>query len=685
MSRSPSRSLLRTVALFCLWAAAMGARPPVAGAQSGSASKSLAPEASAAQPVEYRSGGRGIQAYVALDRYAVETTDADGLRTFEVLSPGTSGSLKALETAASARRSKPLAIIYPTARAARDGKGGVLTRRVAVKPKPGVDVGVLAAHHGARVAGPVEAVPGAWTLEPASGGLLAPLDLVNALAVDREAVEYATPLIARQHAPRFVANDPLFPNQWSLLNTGQGDGVAGEDARVSLAWADADGNGVVVAITDDGLEWDHPDLRTRYRPDLSYDFNSNDADPSPKSEDAHGTSCAGVAAATGGNGQGISGAAPFADLAGIRLIAAPTTDEQDAAAFAFGTTDTLRQIHIKSNSWGPEDDGQTLNGPEPLAMDALLGAIREGRGGRGTIFMWAAGNGRAFSDSINADGFASSRYTLAVGASTNRGGVASYGEMGAAIVVNAPSSGGSLAMTTTDLTGRDGIDRTDYRSNFGGTSAACPLAAGVVALMLQVNPELTWRDVQHLLIVTATQNDPANPSWFTNGAGLHFSHDFGFGRIDAQAAVAMARDWPGLRPEAEPLIEVEQLAFAIPDNSAEGITRPANVEAPPGFVIEHVEVVGDILHTFRGDLRIELTSPQGTTSTLMIPREDGGSNYMGWTFTSVAHWGEDPAGEWRLRIADEQAMDVGALQRWELRIYGRREPVPQKSTWAILG
>jgi len=129
------------------------------------------------------------------------------------------------------------------------------------------------------------------------------------------------PAVRRQQK-RFIPNDPLFGQQWHLRNTLQSGGVSGEDARLATAWDTVRGNGVVIGIVDDGLQHTHPDLAGRYDASLSYDFNDNDPNPMPTSSDGHGTSAAGVAAATGNNGLGVTGAAPAATLAGIRLSSA---------------------------------------------------------------------------------------------------------------------------------------------------------------------------------------------------------------------------------------------------------------------------------------------------------------------------------------------------------------------------
>jgi subtilisin-like proprotein convertase family protein len=193
----------------------------------------------------------------------------------------------------------------------------------------------------------------------------------------------------------------------------------------------------------------------------------------------------------------------------------------------------------------------------------------------------------------------------------------------------------------------------------------------VVALILSKNPYLGWRDVQHILAQTAQKNDPTDPGWFDNGAGMHFNHSYGFGRVDAEAAVNLAGTWFNVPVNATPLTNNESVITAIPDNNATGISRTLSISAPTGFIVEHVEVVVNVTHTYRGDLQFELTAPSGTVSTLATPRPfDSTDNLNNWMFTSVAHMGEAPAGNWTLKVADLASLDIGQLNSWSITIHG---------------
>ncbi|MBE9041211.1 S8 family serine peptidase [Oscillatoriales cyanobacterium LEGE 11467] len=485
-------------------------------------------------------------------------------------------------------------------------------------------------------------------------------------------VEFLYPLTQRQQqtravSPRFLPNDSLFGDQWHLVNTGQTGGTVGVDANIELAWDLARGTGVVIAIVDNGLQPAHPDLSDRYRADLSFDFNDGDFDPSPiigTARDYHGTAVAGVAAGNGNNNLGISGAAPNASIAGFRLVDAPTSDLDEANALSYKS----QEIDIYNNSWGPTDDARRLEGPGPLTLAALENGTTNGRGGLGSIYLWSAGNGLEKNDNINYDGYANSRYTIAVGAIDHKGKQAFYSEPGAPMLVTAYSNGDGVGITTTDLLGDDGLSSGNYTSGFGGTSSSTPLVSGVVALMLEVNPNLTWRDVQHVLVETAEQNDIADLDWKTNGAGHLVNHKYGFGAVDALAAVEAATTWVTVAPEVSATSGEIAVKTTVPDNNPTGVS--STISIVEDINLEWVEIVFDATHAYRGDLEIVLTSPDGTESVLAQTHDDFKDDYNSWTFTSARHWGESSFGDWTLAVSDGVGGDIGLWNSWQLNFYG---------------
>ena len=372
---------------------------------------------------------------------------------------------------------------------------------------------------------PVEHLRGSyiWTFEDSTKGLE---QLRNSFL--KGEIESFSPLLDKSVSTRFEPNDPFYDDQWHLNNTGQTSGTSGEDANVTAVWNSYNGSGVVISVIDDGVEHSHPDLTTNYLSQHSYDWCGDDPDPDPNSWDGHGTAVAGVAAGTGNNSIGVTGAAFGADIAGHRLIACGFTDSTAADALSYDNGD----IDIYSNSWGPFDDGNRLEGPGPITVAAIEDSIYNGRSGLGNIYTWAAGNGLEANDNSNYDGYASLRYAIAVAAITHYGDQSWYSEPGANILVTAHSNGGTPdyeGITTTDITGTGGYSGGDVTHDFGGTSSATPLVSGVIALILESNPDLTWRDIQNILVHSSRKNDANDSSWSVNGGGLTVSRKYGFG------------------------------------------------------------------------------------------------------------------------------------------------------------
>ena len=479
-------------------------------------------------------------------------------------------------------------------------------------------------------------------------------------------IETAYPLVQKDMKPKWTPNDALFSDQWHLQNTGQTNGgVSGEDVNITGAWNNYRGSGIVIGIVDDGLDWDHADLDNYYADNLDYDFCGNDGDPTPASNDGHGTAAAGVAAAAGNNTIGVSGAAPLASLAGLQLISCSTTDVREGNALSH----ERQSIDIYSNSWGPSDNGNTVEAPGPLMMAAFEDNIEIGRGGLGNIITWAAGNGLDDDDNSNYDGYANSRHTIAVTAVTHKGVQSWYAEPGANILVAAPSDGDGEGITTTDIEGNAGYKNGDYTDGFGGTSSATPLVSGVIALLLDANQNLTYRDIQHILVQSSRKNDAGDSSWNTNGAGHDVSHKYGYGVVDASAAVDLAINWNHVDEEISFLSgNLDMNDIEIPDNSNTVISDSLSVSE--SIKVEHVEVIVDISHEYRGDLEIILTSPQGTENILSEKHGDGGNDWNNWMFTSVHNWDEDSSGTWTLSVQDKGNGDAGTFHDWELNIYG---------------
>ncbi|MBD2664248.1 hypothetical protein B6N60_01211 [Richelia sinica FACHB-800] len=482
-----------------------------------------------------------------------------------------------------------------------------------------------------------------------------------------------------------IPNDPLFSQQWYLQNLGQSGGIPGLDINVVNVWEDYTGKGVIVAVVDDGVDYTHPDLAPNYNSNLDYDFAQDNHNGAPKTDgDSHGTSVAGIIGAKGGNGIGIVGVAYNATLTSFRL--GFSGDSIDSSTEEGRVFDNLMNVDIASNSWGyPYAFSDNFQSPPfSLALTAIENAVTNGRGGKGTVIVFAAGNEYEYNLNTGYYTYQRLRYTIAVAALLDNGLASYYSTPGAAVLISAFGSDIPGSIVTTDRVGAAGYDSGNYTNDFNGTSAATPMVSGVVALMLEANPHLGYRDVQEILAYSARKNDASNPGWATNGAknwnggGLHVNHDYGFGLIDALAAVRLAETWHQQSTAADSTVgQQEQVVsassspnLAIPDDNPSGISDTITITS--GLLIDRVEVDLDISHSLAADLVVTLISPDGTES-ILVNRPPNGSNDdedIKFRFSTTHHWGETGVGRWRLKVKDVQGADVGKLNSWTLNLYG---------------
>ena len=315
--------------------------------------------------------------------------------------------------------------------------------------------------------------------------------------------------------------------------------------------------------------------------------------------------------------------------------------------------------------------------------------LRDGYNGKGTFYAWAGGNGHLEGDSSNLDEYANYYGVTAVCAVNRFDTRSNYSETGANLWVCAPSNDSRLAghgIVTTENSDR-------YIEDFGGTSAATPVVSGVAALMRSANPDLTWRDLKLILAASARQNDPGNPGWEdgarkygadSDGDRYHFNHEYGFGVVDAGAAVEMAKAWDVIPSLEEVTAESGVLESPIPDAATyidtSTVTSDLTLDTKIGFT-EFVEIRASFEHSSFRDLSIELVSPSGAVSKLVEEFDTfynsgvvrlNGQIRMG----SARHLGEDPNGVWQLRVTDrvpslEGDLNLdGVLSSWGITVYG---------------
>jgi kexin len=426
--------------------------------------------------------------------------------------------------------------------------------------------------------------------------------------------------------------DPTFSGQWHLYNPVQ----IGHDVNVTDCWLQGvTGKNATVAIVDDGLDFNSGDLHDNYYAAGSYDFNDKDEDPLPElSDDRHGTRCAGEVSAVRNDVCGV-GVAYDSKIAGIRILSKFISDADEAVAMNYD----FEHNQIYSCSWGPPDDGRSMDAPGVLIRRAMLNAVQRGRNGLGSVYVFASGNGASVDDNCNFDGYTNSIYSITVGAIDRTGQHPYYSEKCSASLVVTYSSGAGDAIHTTD------VGANACYENHGGTSAAAPLAAGIFALALQVRPDLTWRDMQYIAMRTAVPINLDMPDeWQTTTIGLKYSHTFAYGKLDSYALVEAAKTWKNVKPQTwlfSPWIHVNE---AIPQGGhgimvsfdvTPDMIKDANLER-----IEHVTVTMNINHTRRGDLSVDLVSPNKVVSHISTARrlDEAPAGYDDWTFMSVVHW-----------------------------------------------
>lgn len=529
--------------------------------------------------------------------------------------------------------------------------------------------------------------------------------------------------------------DPLAEYAWHLDNTGQSSfsgnsGTRGEDLNVTnVHELGITGKGIRIAVSDSGTQVSHPDLSGNglsgeHRSYYGAPSTWQDADPLPHGGDSHGTAVTGLIASLGWNGIGSRGVAPEAKFAAFYFIG---NFQDTTASYEARTLDQLSgDFDIFNYSYGYA--GCSFFGASSALFEAYKNGATKGRGGLGTIYVKAAGNeyrgsnadcvrndNSTFWGNTNTGEDQNHPYLIMVAAANARGEASSYSSPGSGLWIT--STGGEFgdddpAMITTDLMGcnsgysfsNDGTSSfnagmhslnpyCNYTSAMNGTSSAAPTLAGVVALMLEANPDLSWRDVKHILAKTATPikystaalSHPGGGSlsghiydykYIVNGAGHKFSNTYGFGRADAFAAVKMAQNY------SSPLGRYKEtmtnglwdyrsgmINLPIPDRSASGVKHSQNVSHT--LKIESVQIKVSIDHPLIGNIGVELTSPSGTVSKLLLVNSNiKDRGLYDYTLLTNAFYGESSKGSWTIKIIDGANGNTGRLEYWDLKING---------------
>ncbi|HAG62047.1 MAG TPA: hypothetical protein DCL40_03995 [Coxiellaceae bacterium] len=433
-----------------------------------------------------------------------------------------------------------------------------------------------------------------------------------------------------------IGSDPFLADQWYLFNS-----------EVIETWSLSTGDNVTVGVVEGYFEESHVDLEGN----VSTTIDSNHS--SGSTPDYHATAVAGVISATGGNGLGVIGTAPEADIVSL--------NDNVYDLFEIDSS-----ISIYSNSWGPTDG--SVGTPTVWWEDIIESAEEAALGEFEGTILFANGNGGDSSDQSAYDGIVSNPFTLAITAVSDWGEASWYSEPGSNIIAATYSNGGVNAITTTDV-------NNNYTNDFGGTSSATPHAAGIAALMESVNDDLTFRDYMSIFAHTSLMIDMIDSSWDTNLAGIDTSYYYGYGSINAMGAVEAAQDNSYMISDhalltqtiysvdftaysgSNTVLDITPIGGAV--NSSATLTAGDSISfEESNYVVEQVELSIETINYTGGDENLQITlthesDDESFSSTLLFATTtDTPQNYDDWSALSVQHFGESLEGTWSVSLYD---------------------------------
>ncbi|MBF2076825.1 MAG: S8 family serine peptidase [Synechococcales cyanobacterium C42_A2020_086] len=526
--------------------------------------------------------------------------------------------------------------------------------------------------NGLTIKRPLDYARNAYFVAAPTGTGLAVFDLAQSL-LQEPTVQLCHPELVRELSQR-----QAFPPQWHLKPTTINNQAIDAHAHVEAAWSLSTGSNIIIAIVDDGVDLDHEEFRSSSKLVAPRDVTRRTDDPRPGRGDDHGTACAGVACANGNFG--ASGVAPNARLLPIRY-ASGLGSQAEADAFVWAARNGADVI---SCSWGPPD-GNWWDPTDPVHQQvvplpdstrlAIEFAISQGRNGKGCVICFAAGNGN---ESVDNDGYASYEKVIAVAACNEFSRRSVYSDYGQAVWCAFPSNDFSNTtivpgIWTTDRSGtvgynqgseRKGDQAGNYTNSFGGTSSACPGAAGVAALVLARNPELRWDEVRDILRRCCDKIDPETGQYDENGR----SPFYGYGRLNARKAVELAT------PASPSSLLTYKATQNLPIRDFETVQLPLEVVATDP--IQSIKVTVDLDHSYIGDLIVTLKPPSSLNlAPLLLHNRAGGStSNLKRTYDAVSVpglatcCGKVPQGTWILEVTDQGTRDTGILRSFTLEI-----------------
>ncbi|XP_065070414.1 proprotein convertase subtilisin/kexin type 6-like isoform X2 [Rhopilema esculentum] len=485
---------------------------------------------------------------------------------------------------------------------------------------------------------------------------------------------------ANTPSPSF--NDPLFPLQFYLNER------YGVTMNIHKAWEKGlTGKGVTICINDPtGVEKDHSEIASKFVVEGSFDYKTNSSDPTPDSPAlydgpfSHGTAMAGLALAKANNGKCIVGVAYDAKFSGIKHYLG-SSEPANPKRFAYMMEYAHHINDIYLCSWGPLSIYSASVGyvEEPIEA-AIKNATEKGRGGKGSIYLFAAGNSGQFNGSCAFDEYVTSIYTIGISVVTGKN-VGSRQNM-ACSAVHAVTYARDLSLGLKYPHDRMPSCALQNKciENDGASSGANAVAAGILALVLQANSNLGWRDVQHL-VARSSCSKFSSVEWKINKAGLRYSDFFGFGLLDADALTTNAKNWTNVGQHLECVMTLPNTPKRI--DGVATTTEIVDLSSWPNLCggegkrinfLEHVVMRFSLNFTRRTNLEIEVESPGGSISVLLRSGRimDSFQEIKNLSIMSLQFWGENPRGRWQIRLRNVKPdpKQNGTLYNWSMKLYG---------------
>jgi len=452
------------------------------------------------------------------------------------------------------------------------------------------------------------------------------------------------------HCTCFYPNDPLFNEQYHIKNTGQFNGLEGEDANVVPAWEkNLTGLGVRVLVYTGGCNHMHNELKDRYDLDMSWNFYSNSSDPTPSNMSLVpdiGTQTLGIIGAASNAECGV-GIAPKAVLGCINVFDSTKQVPYDKVFTMFPSA-RIRLLFSTTTCSSVQNPTSPICYATPFSpsTDALFSDIN-------TIFVAPATGMPYVNDDINFHSFASSSNVFSFGELSQRGYATSTsvpgGNLLASVVVGGGTGNSATGPLFPHLVSCSAESHDKCLKGVSPNGMGAPIAAGVIALMIEANPLLTQNDVSAIIALTSIKNDPKSFSWKRNFAGYMFSRMYGFGRIDAERATSVAKAWPQ-QPNISNQNGYNKTIVKIPTFVDKYAEVEINISENQIEFITMTNLLVQLDGYDFSNLRIWLISPSGTTRQMKdvgIWAEGALSLY---SLKTREFFGENSAGLWKVRF-----------------------------------